>query len=175
MHQWRVLNRAIVQVVLPVKNKMLTLIRKKVEIDNSRIDNSRTECVKDVKIYFIGLKKDLFGCFRIGEIRDKDNEIGLKEGGGIEISTTVLPLRDARSSSLCILLTDSREYTMDSFSLPHSRMKRSINCGIFGNILLGLNFAKATVAFNTASLPAQNRPVNALSKEPSKIKNRRTH
>ena len=24
-------------------------------------------CVKDVKIYFIGLKKDLFGCFRIEE------------------------------------------------------------------------------------------------------------
>ena len=30
---------------------------------------------------FIGLKKDLFGCFRIDEIRDKDNETGLKEGG----------------------------------------------------------------------------------------------
>ena len=46
-------------------------------------------CVKDVKIYFIGLKKDLFGCFRIEEIRDKDNETGLKERGGIEMSTTV--------------------------------------------------------------------------------------
>ena len=34
------------------------------------------------------------------EIRNKDNEIGLKEGGGIEMSTTVLPLRDARSPSL---------------------------------------------------------------------------
>ena len=32
--------------------------------------------------------------------RDKDNETGLKEGGGIEMSTTVLPLRDARSLSL---------------------------------------------------------------------------
>ena len=29
--------------------------------------------------------------------RDKNNETGLKEGGGIEMSTTVLPLRDARS------------------------------------------------------------------------------
>ena len=48
-------------------------------------------------IYFIGLKKDLFGCFRIEEIRDKDNETGLKEGGGIEMLTTVLLLRDARS------------------------------------------------------------------------------
>ena len=29
--------------------------------------------------------------------RDKDNETGLQEGGGIEMSTTMLPLRDARS------------------------------------------------------------------------------
>ena len=52
---------------------------------------------------FYWVKKDLFGCFRIEEIRDKDNETGLKEGGVIEISTTVLPLRDARSLSLEIL------------------------------------------------------------------------
>ena len=52
---------------------------------------------------FIGLKKDLFGCFRTEEIRDKDNETGLKEGGRIEMSTTVLPLRDARSLSLELL------------------------------------------------------------------------
>jgi len=52
---------------------------------------------------FIGLKKDLFGCFRIDEIRGKDNETGLKEGGGIKILTTVLPLRDARSLRLKIL------------------------------------------------------------------------
>ena len=32
--------------------------------------------------------------------RGKDNETGLKEGGGIEMSTTVLPLRDARSFRL---------------------------------------------------------------------------
>ena len=31
------------------------------------------------------------------EKRDKYNETGLKEGGVIEMSTTVLPLRDARS------------------------------------------------------------------------------
>ena len=42
---------------------------------------------------FIGLKKDLFGCFRIKEIRDNDNETGLKEGGGMEMSTTVLHSR----------------------------------------------------------------------------------
>jgi len=28
----------------------------------------------------IGLKKDLFGCFRTEEIRNKDYETGLKEG-----------------------------------------------------------------------------------------------
>ena len=32
------------------------------------------------------VKKDLFGCFRMKEIRDKDNETGLKEGGEIEMS-----------------------------------------------------------------------------------------
>ena len=40
---------------------------------------------------FYWVKKDLFGCFRVEEIRDKDNGTGLKEGGGIEMSTTVLP------------------------------------------------------------------------------------
>ena len=45
----------------------------------------------------IGLKKDLcLGVLERGE-RDKDNETSLQEGGGIEMSTTVLPLRDARS------------------------------------------------------------------------------
>jgi hypothetical protein len=33
--------------------------------------------------------------------RGDDSETGLKEGGGIEMSTTVLPLRDARSHRLC--------------------------------------------------------------------------
>ena len=39
----------------------------------------------------------MFGCFWNRGERDKDNETGLKEGGGIKMSTTVLPLRDARS------------------------------------------------------------------------------
>ena len=41
---------------------------------------------------FIWVKKDLFGCFRTEEIRDKDSETGLKEGGEIEMSTTVLSI-----------------------------------------------------------------------------------
>ena len=49
-------------------------------------------CGKRCQNVFIGLKKDLFGCFRIEEIREKDNETGLKEGGGIEMSTTVLSI-----------------------------------------------------------------------------------
>ena len=48
---------------------------------------------------FIGLKKTCLGVLDRRE-RDKDNEIGLKEGGVIEIETTVLPLRDARSLRL---------------------------------------------------------------------------
>ena len=39
---------------------------------------------------FIGLKKTCLGVLDRGE-RDKDNETCLKEGGGIEMSTTVLP------------------------------------------------------------------------------------
>ena len=47
---------------------------------------------------FIGLKKDLFGCFRIEEIRDKDNETGLKEGGEIEnVNYSAFHIRDALS------------------------------------------------------------------------------
>ena len=39
----------------------------------------------------------------IDEIRDKENETGLKEGGGIEMSTTVLfHTLDARSPSLFV-------------------------------------------------------------------------
>ena len=41
---------------------------------------------------FIGLKKTCLGCFTIEEIREKDNETSLKEGGGIEMSTTVLSI-----------------------------------------------------------------------------------
>ena len=56
--------------------------------------------VKEVK-YIYWVKKRLVWVFYLdrGE-RDKDNETGLKERGGIEMSTTVLPLRDARSLRL---------------------------------------------------------------------------
>ena len=57
-------------------------------------------CGKRCSNICIGLKKDLFGCFRIEEIHDNNNETGLKEREGIKIETTVLPLRDARSLSL---------------------------------------------------------------------------
>ena len=56
------------------------------------------ECVKVTNI-FIGLKKTCLGVLDRGK-RDKDNETGLKVGGVIEMSTTVLPLRDARSLRL---------------------------------------------------------------------------
>ena len=55
--------------------------------------------VKDIKIYFIGLKKTCLGVLERGK-RDQDNETGLKEGGVIECQSTVLPLRDARSFAL---------------------------------------------------------------------------
>ena len=45
---------------------------------------------------FIGLKKTCLGVLETDE-RERDNETGLKEGVRIKMSTTVLPLRDARS------------------------------------------------------------------------------
>ena len=49
----------------------------------------------------------LFGCFRIEEIRDKDNETGLKKREGIEISTTVLSIYANASLSFRFeILTD---------------------------------------------------------------------
>ena len=64
--------------------------------------------VKDVQIYFIGLKKTCLGVLDRGD-RGKNNETGLKEGGGIEMSTTVaFHIRDARSPSLCIYLPSLR-------------------------------------------------------------------
>ena len=65
---------------------MLTLNEK------SRIDNSRTECVKDVKIYLYGLKKTCLGVLETDE-HERDNKTGLKEGVGIKILTTVLHSR----------------------------------------------------------------------------------
>ena len=40
---------------------------------------------------FIGLKKTFLGVLDRGD-RDKDSETGLKEGGGLEMSTTVLSI-----------------------------------------------------------------------------------
>ena len=43
-------------------------------------------------IFYWVKKKTCLGCFRIEEIRNKDNKTGLKEGGVIEMSTTVLSI-----------------------------------------------------------------------------------
>ena len=50
----------------------------------------------------IGLKMTCLGVLEKGD-RDKYNETGLKEGRGIEMSTTVLPLRDARLNTYLLL------------------------------------------------------------------------
>ena len=47
--------------------------------------------VKDVKIYFIGLKKTCLGILDRGD-RDKDIETGLEERGVLKMSTTVLSI-----------------------------------------------------------------------------------
>jgi hypothetical protein len=61
-------------------------------------------------IYLLVKKRLVLGVFRIEEIRDKVNETGLKEGGVTEMSTTVLPLRDARSLRLIYLPSSSFLY-----------------------------------------------------------------
>ena len=59
--------------------------------------------VKDVKYIYNVKKKTCLGVLDRGD-RDKYNETGLKEGGGIEMSTAVaFHIRDARSPSLEIL------------------------------------------------------------------------
>ena len=54
----------------------------------------------------IGLKKTCLGVLK-GEERDKYNETGLKEGGVIEISTTVLSITRCTLSSLFHLITST--------------------------------------------------------------------
>ena len=67
------------------------------------------------KIYFIGLKMTCLGVLERGN-RDKINETGLKEEGGIEMSTTVLEYLHAslpeRLRAICLRFVDR---------LPHSR------------------------------------------------------
>ena len=60
--------------------------------------------VKDVQNILIGLKKTCLGVLDRGN-RDKVNETSLKEGGVIEMSTTVLPYTRCSLSSLKILTT----------------------------------------------------------------------
>ena len=64
---------------------MLNVKRKKVDL--IIVEQS---CVKDVKIYLYGLKKTCLGVLERGD-RGKNNATNLKEGGVIEMSTTVLP------------------------------------------------------------------------------------
>ena len=70
-----------------------TLIPVKIMFDVKRKKynyNTVIECGERCQNIFYWVKKDLFGCFRIEEIRDKGNKSGLNEGGVTEIETTVL-------------------------------------------------------------------------------------
>ena len=67
--------------------------------------------VKESNIFY-WVKKDLFGCFTIEEIRGKDNETGLKKGGGIEMSTTVLSIY----AMLALFRFEYLPFAVDAFS-----------------------------------------------------------
>jgi len=69
---------------------------------------------------FIGLKKTCLGVLDIGE-RDKNNATGLKEGGGIEMSTTVLPF--AMLALLRFLNTYQHFYFL-SYQMMMMKMKK---------------------------------------------------
>ena len=64
----------------------------------------------------IGLKKTCLGVLERGD-RDKKNAIGLKEGGGIEMSTTVLHSRAAPSLEYLPLLT--QHFPGEFISIEH--------------------------------------------------------
>ena len=69
-------------------------MKKKYIIINSGVIECDTRCQN---IFYWVKKKTCLGVFRIGENQNNDNETSLKEGGGIEMSTTVLHSRDALS------------------------------------------------------------------------------
>ena len=74
---------------------------------------------KRCQIYiFITLKKTCMDVLDRGE-RDKDNETRLKEGRVIEISTTVLPLHNARSLHLLSITRCAKEVNFCSIVLLH--------------------------------------------------------
>ena len=77
-------------------------------------------------IYWVIKKRLVWGVLEIEEIRDKDNEIDLKERGGIEMSTTVLPLRDASLSFA--LNTYHRLKNKQYENIKLNQVKRQIDC-----------------------------------------------
>ena len=66
----------------------------------------------------------LFECFRIEEIRDKDNETSLKEGGVTEMSTTVLHSR--ADPSLEYLLVDDVKIDNILQHLYHAMLRNDL-------------------------------------------------
>ena len=67
----------------------------------------------------------MFGCFKNRGNRDKDNATCLKEGGVIEMSTTVLPLRDDDNETG---LKERGVIEMSTTVLSIYAMHRSLRC-----------------------------------------------
>ena len=70
------LNWVAVKIIFDVKRKKVDWKKQIIEVCVKRCQN----------IFYWVKKKTCLGCFIIEEIRDKHNETGLKEGGGIEMS-----------------------------------------------------------------------------------------
>ena len=116
----------------------------------------------------------MFGCFRIKEVRDKDNETGLKEGGGIEMSIySAFHIRDARSLSLLLLkylpssniLTSSSAFSF-SFNKPCkvlltpfnlSLVSLAVRSAMFNSrSILEIKVARAKKSYLSFSFPFKN-------------------
>ena len=66
---------------------------------------------------WITLKNDMFGLFQNRGERDNDNEISLKEGGGIEMSIySAFHIRDVRSLRFELLTIDCDRWVDNSLS-----------------------------------------------------------
>ena len=98
---------------------------------------------------FIGLKKTCLGVLERRN-RDKDNAIGLKKGRVIKIETTVLPLRDARSLSLCIY-SPLILFISPTFHL-HSPLRLPIPC-----LISRMASIKGTRCFSHSPASSNNR------------------
>ena len=113
------------------------------------------------KIYLYGLKKTCLGCFRIEEIRDKDNETDLKEEGGIEMSNySAFHIRDARSLSLLKYFTSNNNPPVNiPTKEPKNLNPQTVVCVCPTSLLLP-SHVNSNATFSTTNASAMTSLIN---------------